>query len=458
MKRLTILIASLIAFGYSALAQSELTLPFMTDVFQSTFVNPAIKPEHKVSVGFSGFAKGVNNGLKLEEFVTFPTPNSTVVNKKSLLNSLKDGNMLYADGGFDFHVRFKLQNAFYWFAMREQVSGRLLYPQALLRLPFEGTKSYIGQSVDMSDLNARVMHYTEYMLGMSIELGNWMIGGGLSLLKGIACAEFDPTTLTLQVEEGSWANTVEADALVRCSGLPAHHDNPAKLGFDDVNTKVQYLKRSLWSGNTGFGLRLGVTYKLDDNLKFGFSAYDLGFINWKQDLSYKLHGKLDLKPVDALVELIDADRKFSFDSIKNEIKDAIKFDTVVGGGEKFRTWLDPKFTLSATYKLARRTSVGMLLGATVNKKFYPTVTLGVSQGFGRFFFATANISYAHGTLKNFGAGLVVKPGPVQIFVAVDNYYPFLSNTTLLSFRSTSVRAGLNFVFGRASEPDGLPLR
>ena len=458
MKRLTILIASLIGFGYCAHAQSELTLPFMTDVFQSTFVNPAIKPEHKVSVGFSGFAKAVNNGLKLDEFVTFPTPNSTVVNKEALLNSLKDGNMLYADGGFDFHVRFKVQNAFYWLAVRQQASARLFYPQGLLRLPFEGTMSYVGESLDMSDMNARAMHYTEYMAGMSIELGNWMVGGGLSLLKGIACAEFDPTTLTLQVEDGSWANVAEADAIMRCSGLPAHQDNPGKLGFDGDNGWQQYLKNSLWSGNSGFGLRLGVTYKFDDNLKFGFSAYDLGFINWKQDVSYKLHGKLDLQPVDAFQELIDADRKFSFDSIRNVLKNAFKFDTVVGGGEKFRTWLDPKFTLSANYKLARRTSVGLLLGATVNKKFYPTVTLGFSQGFGRFFFATANISYAHGTLKNFGAGLVVKPGPVQIFVAVDNYYLFLSNTALLSFRNTSVRAGLNFVFGRASEPDGLPLR
>lgn len=461
MKRLTIFIASLIGLGYGAQAQ-ELTLPFMTDVFQSSFVNPAIKPEHQVSVGFSGVGTVINDGLKLEDAIAFPDAHTTVIKKDGLLGGLRDkGNLLHTAAGADFHVRFKLQNAFYWFAMREQASASLLYPKALFQLPFEGTQPFVGKALDLTDTRFKSMHYTEYMLGMSIELKNWNIGGGLSLLKGISCASFDPTELKLEIDEKSWANTVGADVMFRCTGLPHEEGNPGKLAFKGSAMK-DYLLNSFGSKNTGFALRLGATYKFDDNLTFGVSAYDLGFINWKQDLAYKLKGSFSVEPLDKLNELIRQGwgslGTLLKDSLLQDFKNSFKFDTIVGGGDQYRTWLDPKFTLSASYKLARRTSVGLQLGATISHKFCPSVTLGVAQGLGRFFLATANISYAYGTLQNFGAGLVVKPGPLQLFVAIDNYYPLLSNSAALTLHYTSVRAGINFVFGRVSEPDGLPLR
>ena len=438
------------------MAQSELTLPFMTDVFQSSYINPAVKPEHKVSVGVSAYGQGINDGLKFDDFMSFPNANSTTIKSQALLDGLRDkGNRLYTGVGTDLHVRFRVQNAFYWFAVREQAAGNMLYPKALFQLPLEGTKPYIGKTLDLTDTRLKSMLYTEYTVGMSMEFKKLVVGGRLSLLKGGAAAMLDPTVLKLQIDETSWANTVESDAIIRTCGLPTD-GAPGKLGFGS-QSKLDYLKSTLRSKNTGFALSLGATYRIDDNLLVGISAYDLGFINWRQDLAYKLKGAFSLEPLDELYNLLDKRGISVRDSLINKFKDSFQFDTIVGGGDKFRTWLDPKFTLSGTYKLARRTSVGLLLGATVSQKFYPTVTLGVQQGLGRFFMATANISYGYGTLKNFGAGLVVKPGPLQLFVAVDNYFPFLG-TNALSFRYTSVRAGINFVFGRVAEPDGMPLR
>lgn len=454
MKRLTLFIASILGLGHYAAAQSELTLPFMTDVFQSSYINPAVKPEHKVSVGLSSFGQAFNDGMRFEDFMSFPNKNTTTIKSAVLLDGLREkGNMLAAGAGFDLHVRFRIQNAFYWFAVREHSTGHLLYPKALFQLPFEGTKPFVGKSLDLTDTRLKSMLYTEYTAGMSIELKKLMVGGRLSLLKGGAAAQLDPTALKLHIDEDSWAYTAESDAIVRSAGLPT--DGPGKLGFGSQTVK-DYLLSTLRSKNTGFALSLGATYRFDDNLTVGLSAYDLGFINWTQDLAYKLKGSFSLEPIDQVYEFIDK-RGLVIDSVFSQFKDAFKFDTIVGGGDKFRTWLDPKFTISGTYKLARRTSIGLLLGGVVSQRFYPTATLGVSQGLGRFFMVTANVSYAYGTLKNFGAGLVVKPGPLQIFVAADNYYPFLG-TNVLSLRYTSVRAGVNFVFGRVSEPDGMPLR
>ncbi|HOY73306.1 MAG TPA: isochorismatase family protein, partial [Tenuifilaceae bacterium] len=52
MKRLSLL-ALILTVGIYAKAQSELTLPFMPGVFQSSFVNPTVIPEHTFSMGFS---------------------------------------------------------------------------------------------------------------------------------------------------------------------------------------------------------------------------------------------------------------------------------------------------------------------------------------------------------------------------------------------------------------------
>lgn len=439
----------------SAQAQMETTLPFMTDIFQSTYANPTIIPEHKVSIGLplNVSVQAINRGLRFDEFVKFKNDTTTSLNINKLYDGMLDRNMLYMGQNLDlFHVRVKIQNAFYWLAVREHLTNSFFYSKDIMALVMEGTMPYIGKRMDFSDIMLKSQLYMEYTLGMSMMLDKLTIGARVSLLKGITNVDFAPDVLELQIEDKTWANTARADGQFKTSGVPK--DKAGNIGFDNID--LNWIKENVIGvKNNGFALSAGVSYSFDDRLKASFSFYDLGYIDWKQNLeSYRLKGEFKLSGVDVLANFLDG-KGLSFDSLMMGFKDAFKFDTIQG--DPYRTWLNPKFNVSVSYKLASRTVVAALVNATYNTELQPSLTLGISQGLGRFFNLTANASFAHQTIKNLGVGVVIKPGPLQIFFAFDNYYPLLGNTQLLSFTNTSVRVGLNLVFGRVSQPDGMPL-
>ena len=73
MKRILLsIILSGMVFG--GIAQSELTLPFMRDVFQTTYINPSVLPEHTVSIGIPGvsvYSQFITNGFVPNNFMKF---------------------------------------------------------------------------------------------------------------------------------------------------------------------------------------------------------------------------------------------------------------------------------------------------------------------------------------------------------------------------------------------------
>lgn len=50
---------------------------------------------------------------------------------------------------------------------------------------------------------------------------------------------------------------------------------------------------------------------------------------------------------------------------------------------------------------------------------------------------------------------MIKPGPLQIFAIVDNAYPLINP---LSTTNLNARVGINLVFGRVKQPEGMPFR
>ena len=67
------------------------------------------------------------------------------------------------------------------------------------------------------------------------------------------------------------------------------------------------------------------------------------------------------------------------------------------------------------------------------------------QGVSDIFQIQASWSYNQYSALNFGAGLVVCPGPVQLYVVTDNFLAFI-NPKLA--KATNVRLGVNLVFER----------
>lgn len=451
MKQL-IYITLLMVIGSGVKAQSELTLPFMRDIFQASYINPTVLPEHTVSIGLPGtsfYGQFISNGFVPNNIMQFR--NDTMrINAQDLLADLKDKNMLFAGENVDiFHLRTKVQNGYYWFAIRQNLNVTLYYPKDFFGLALQGNGAYIGSKIDLSDLKINATLYNEYTFGMMKEYPRWAFGGRISLLQGLSNVRFDPKVLNVQIDDDMYGHVGHADAKLYTAGIPKDREGDPSFDHVDGNWASNYFSNFK---NKGLALSGGATYKYDDKTKFSFSFYDLGFITWKDSVqTYTLKGTTDFDGFDVMSDWLYGN-DVDVDSIIEKMEDDFTRDTVY---TKYRTWLNPKFNLTASYDIFRRTTVGFSFTGVYNKKLYPAFTLGLQQGIGRFFNIIGTLSLNQRSFNNLGLGLMVKPGPVQIFFIADNLYPAINPlyTTNVNFRF-----GMNWVFGRVKQPEGMPYR
>jgi hypothetical protein len=446
-KRLLILILNIGLF-VNAKAQSELTLPFMTDIFQSSYINPTVLPEHSVSIGLPGMSsvyfQAITNGFVANNFMYFKDSMHVDLNK--FVAELKEQNMINSNTSVDLlHIRMKIRNGFYWVGVRTNFNMSFMYPKELFAFPIEGNVSFIGKNMDFSNLKIDATLYNEYSFGMAKDYNRWTFGGRISLLQGLSNIQFDPKSFNILMDSTTYQNTGNADAQLNIAGIP--RNSAGDPSFDHVQNG-NYITNYLTNfKNRGYSLSAGVAYKPNDRLNFSVAFSDLGYINWKDSVTnYTLNGSSTL-PLDIVSSMLN-NKKISLDSII----DQFSRDTI---NKSYRTYLHPKYLASASYRVFRRTTIGISASGVYNKKLYPAYTFGISQGVGRFFNLLATASYNQRTIKNLGLGLLLKPGTFQFYVIVDNAYPLINP---LYTTNVNVRVGLNFVFGRIKPSVGLPYR
>jgi len=443
-----------IGLAIGAIAQSELTLPFLRDVYQSSYINPTVIPEHTFSLGLPGnssvYTQLISNGFRPGKVVDFKN-DTLYISPSKLLSELSDKNLLYSGTSVDlFHLRIRIRNGFYWIGARTNVNVDFQYPKDFIELAIKGNQSFIGRNMDFSNLKLDATVYNEYSYGMALEYNRWIFGGRVSLLQGLANVQFDPKTLNMKIDTLNLRQTINSDARLNMAGIPMNGaGEPDFDKFSDVNYMTDYLTSFK---NRGFALSAGATYKMTDRLRFSASFYDLGFIHWKDSVTnYNLKGNSNFSGIDILNDYLNG-KDFDANSIVDTILNDFNRDTVK---KAYTTYLKPKFNLSVSYNLFRRTVVGFSASGVYNNKIYPAFTVGIQQGLGRFLNILATMSYNQKTIQNLGFGLVIKPGPMQIYIVTDNIFPiFNPNYTT----NMNIRVGTNIVFGRVKPAAGLPYR
>jgi hypothetical protein len=360
--------------------------------------------------------------------------------------------MLFANADIDlFHLRIRVYNWDYWFGVRQRHSLSIFYPKDLMSLAVHGNADFVGEVLDFGFLGLNASLYREYTFGMATEFNNWVFGGRVSFLQGLSSLYLKPQMLQLSIEDDMYAHTFASDATLYSAGIPLNEDRmPNEALFSNTKWLTSYLTRLR---NPGASLALGVTYKYDQRTTFSFSVSDLGFIHWSDStVNYKVRGDSPFQGVDALGDFLYG-RKIDIDSTLNVFRsnfDDEEFE------QAYTTWLSPKFYLSANYQLASRTSLGFQFYGIVNRRFYPALSLGITQGIGRAFNLALTGSFNQRTITNLGFGLMVKPGPVQIYMLADNYFTPLKDP--FTFTNLNFRIGVNLVFGRVKTAKYLPYR
>ncbi len=463
MKKLISLLSILGTVGLLQ-AQSDLSLPFMNNVFQASYLNPTVRSEHTLSIGFpftssistqvihNGFVPGSAFKFVNDTLTLFPDKIPAALNKQS---------MLYAGVGLEFfHLRFKRHNWDFWFSVRQVHEMSFFYPKDLVNLAVYGNGEFVGQTLDLTPLGANLSLYREYCFGMAAETNDWVFGGRISLLQGLSNAYLKPNSLSISIDDDMYSHTGDARGTLYTSGIPldsTRMPNFEKFIPDDFSlstaTKTYAFDYLTRFRNPGVALSAGVTYKYDQRTTFTFAFSDLGFIYWSDSTrNFLLKGNHRFEGADLLADFLYG-KDMDYDTIMTTILNSFSDEEY---SESYLVWLSPKFYLRGNYKIAKRTELGFQLYTTYNRRFYPAFTVGMQQGLGRFFNLLLTGSVNQRSFTNLGLGLLLKPGTMQIYILADNYFSPVVDP--LSFTNLNLRVGMNMVFGRVKKPQGLPYR
>lgn len=429
-------------------AQYSQSLYFM-NLPQRSSLNPALRPTSRLYIGLpalSGAAVNIDNnfidmsdlligGVISDSTVSFLEPGEHL---DRLVAGLKDKNSIQMQAAVQlFGLGFSVGDLWVTLDLTERAEGNFVLPGELIRLGIMGNDAYTGQSIDLSALRTDAKYYHEIGMGISKNLTERLrVGVRGKLLFGVAAATLDNNDLRLRVNEDN-THTLFADMSFSMSGPLRAVMNPDgtldSVVIDDsrFDTRKDALSLLTNTGNPGFGLDLGVEYRITDRLSVSGAITDLGFIRWRTDRTtfysktqFEFSG---LTMQDVYDESLDFDEliNWAMDSLQNAFYQK-------SGSDPFVTYLSPGITAAASYSPVRAFTFGVLSHTRfIGKQVRESVTLSANMNLGSALSATCSYTAVNHRYDNLGAGIALRGGWMQLYALVDN----------IPVRWTEVRSG-----------------
>jgi len=444
---------------FPALSQQEGTLYFMNSLPQVTYVNPALQPRYKFSLGLPGssvYAQYANNAFNYKDFAK-KQGDSVIGDLNKLYGALKKKNYLTQAVQADlFRISVKINARMYftWNITAKSYTRQML-PQELFGILTNGTSPLVNKPTTFSP-QVEGLAYVESGWGASYVVDRHLtVGLKVKLLKGIANATTAASAVNLSIDDNYNIKGV-ADVNLKTSGIHQFDNDDFDMGDD----------WEVYKKNTGMAFDLGATYSLmDDRLILGASVLDIGGITWKND-TYGY--RLDPAKAHVTFEGVNLERVLNGEKdYYQEVSDSIdtNFEFEKGTIGSYRTPLPKRFYLSGSYMLKKTLNVGLLLYAEQFRgRFAPSMSASIHKEFGRRLSTSLSYTITNNSFNNIGAGISLNFAPLQLYVVGDNLLgapiALASNSELNSYLNSAqfvnVRAGLNFVFGWDKKAEKIP--
>lgn len=463
-----LLLGSMLVCGGTLQAQYLRSSYFMEGTSARLQLNPGLQPTKgyfNVPLLGSFNMSASSNVLGTSDIIDIVGSGSALYSNDNLFNRLKDDNRLninlntdilsfgwYSGKGFwsvnaGLRADFGAALAKDMFSMMRTMNGFSLEDIA-------GTK----QSYNMSNQTLNMKMYAEVGLGYSRRITEKLtVGARVKVLLGLARAEMNVNQFDLNLDVpdlNRYASTSRGE-LSPEDWYGAHYDYAADgnvittlkgggMTFErdeygnDMISGFDLEAGDLGIAGSGFGIDLGASYKVWDNLTVSASILDLGFLKWKESettVATVTGGD------DVTIDATNYDRYIGGDFLSFE-----RFDFKKGSPEKVKT----KTRLYSTLLLAGE--YGLLnnkvsVGAMYTARFVQPKALNELT-----FLATvrpkswlnAAISYSPIQAGGKSIGLAVKLGPLSVGT---DYMFFGSNS-----RSVNGFLGISFPLGGSQKP------
>ncbi|MBS3913685.1 MAG: hypothetical protein KG003_04250 [Bacteroidetes bacterium] len=428
-------------------AQQTFTLYPMNSIPQSSYLNPATRPDCKWYFGMPGlnsvYMQYANSGFNFNQFLKATEPgngDSLILNVNKVLDLMDKKNYIalkfentWLTGGF------KFGNHFFNLNVTDKAHMRVSIPKDLFRFLIDGNGGdNLGETFEFH-FKAGAVYYREYGIGYNYTLGDKLtLGGKLKYLQGFATINTNHADLDVTTNKEDYSLLLKTNLELNTASSWGRIINNPNEDFEPQNFSK--------SGNRGMGLDLGASYKWNDKIELSASVIDLGFINWKENtvniVSRNPNAGFNFDGIH-----VKSNDTQSFDQYLSQLKDSIlatfPLDTTT---TTFRTTLSSEFFIYGSYMLSKKLTAGALFyGDFYNRRFYPGLTLNVKWKAGKALTLNLSNSFYSRSFFNIGLGGSLNLGAWQVYSIMDNVLaPFIP----AGVKSISWRFGTNFTFGR----------
>jgi hypothetical protein len=428
-------------------AQQEFTSYYMDALPQTSYLNPAKKFNGKFFIGLPGLSSTYlmySNSSFAWSDVIQKNNDSLVFNMSNLVSSLSPSNyMSFAAQtdllSFGFRIGDRTSVSF---NVSEKFRFKFLYPKDFMKFIDEGNTGFENNTAKFDGMGINMTHFREYGVAFNQSLldDRLVVGARFKYLYGMENIDSKKFEVQVFTDPTTYEMQASGSVIINSSGLS-----------DSMDIGQDYL---LNRKNTGFGLDLGATFALNEKIELNVSVVDLGFINWEHDVkNYVNDGStFNFSGIDIddfiLKKNVDSSDNSSLQRVLDSLGDAFSLEEK---SEAYRSNLIAQIYIGGSYQLYEKGKAGVLIQNEYFKgKLNPSLTLSYNHKFNKWFHATASYTVINNSYNNVGGGIMVHPGPVQLYVVADN---ILGAIQPQNARHMQVRAGINLVFGKGKIND-----
>lgn len=446
--RLIVFLNLFIGCFTNTFSQTEASLSFMDNVYQSTYYSPFNNSEFKASIGLPGLSSMYGNithtGFAMADF--YPNGLGQAIDPNDVLSKMDDVEYLGATAQVDlFHFFYQKGSQGFSFHVNENISAKVSYASAPLRLAWKGNGDFVGEELDLSGTGVDIQHYREYALGYYKNWKKWQFAGKVKFLYGKGSISTETSNFKMNISDDIYQHSTEVDYRFNGGGFDFGRFEDSTENEADVAREYM-----LNNKNKGFAMDLGASYQFSDKLQFNAALTNVGAIKWKESVyNYSINEKAYINGVDVLAyafDSYDSDTMDIEDYILADYPDSLKVDSSRAAYKTSTPW---NLALGARYDFYKGTYVVGRLNLNSYKGLRSQLTVGVYHDLYRWFNIGITNTIANGKVFNPGVALVLKPGPVQFYIATDA----LNAVRFMSAKQVSIRFGMNLVFGHMKDQE-----
>lgn len=314
-----------------------------------------------------------------------------------------------------------------------RIIGHLNFPQDTYTLLQDGNAPFIGEEVSVG-VALQGTSFNQYALGVSYGNDNFRIGVQGKLLAGSQDVSTQEFGVRLFTDDDIYQLRFNNSYIINTSSLFTFNDIE-DFNFDFDRTIVN----TLFTNNLGYGLDVGMNFKVAENTTFGVSIYDIGQITWKEEpTNYVSKGGFSFDGLD-IAEYIGNETVVE---LRDSLLNLLKFEET---NESYTSKLPLQFNISFLHTLNDNIDIDAAFNlSTINGFSSYNLRLGALYKMNDLTHLGVSYSYNQFEILNIGLSAITQLGPIQLFARTDNilgvFHPIKNGYT-------NGFIGLNLLFG-----------